>query len=148
MRLATPPRHSLSDIPASHLLAEIRRRERVVAELRRKHAACMAKLARLEAKIFDLGEPLASPRRRGRRAGDGLGFRLQPGQRARNEVPLHTAMHAALKGKEMNAGVIADVLLRSGYRTTSKNFRQLIALTFIKHPDLFKRVARGTYTAK
>lgn len=148
MRLARPLRSNLATVPASDLLAEIRRRERVVAELRRKHAAIMAKLARLEARIFDLGESLASPGRRGRRAGDGQGFGLRPGQRARNEVPLHRAMHAALKGTEMNAGAIADVLLRSGYRTTSKNFRQVIAISFIKHPDLFKRVARGTYTAK
>jgi hypothetical protein len=119
-----------------------------VADLRRKHAAIMAKLAKLEARIVDLGESPASPRRRGRPARSKLGLDQWSGQRVRNAVPLHTAMHAALKGKEMNAGAIADVLLRSGYRTTSKNFRQIIALTFIKHPDLFKRVARGMYTAK
>lgn len=152
MRLARPLRASLSAVPVADLHAEIQRRERRLAELKRKHAAMMAKLGRLEAMLATLGGAEGKSSRRGRRSKGARpvagAWVSGPALRVRNAIPLHTAMHAELKGKTMNAAEVGEALLRSGFRTTSKNFRQLLALTFIKHPDLFRRVARGMYTAK
>lgn len=145
MRLAKPLPRSLSDIPVADLLVEIRRRERLVAKLRREHVAIGAKLDRLERQIADMGDSPQSQRSadRGTRGGG-----IVPRRRLRDELPLHTALHAALKGKAMTAGEAAEAVLRFGYKTTSSNFRQVVALTFLKHKDLFKRVARGEYTAR
>lgn len=154
MRLARPPLATLSNVPIADLHAEIERRERRLAELKRKHAALMTKLDRLEATLAALGgvESKASrrgPRAKEVRAGTGAGAGASgPRVRARNALPLHTAMHAELTGKTMTAAELGEALLRSGHRTNSQNFRQVLALTFIKHPDLFHRVARGKYTAK
>ena len=43
---------------------------------------------------------------------------------------------------------MADAVKKSGYKSKSKNFRTLVALALLSHKKLFKRVARGQYTAK
>lgn len=53
-----------------------------------------------------------------------------------------------LDGKTMNVNDMAAAALESGYKTGSKDFRSVIALTMLKHPKIFKRVSRGQYTAK
>lgn len=149
MRLSRPPRSMLATVPVIDLHAEIRRRERLLAALKRKHAAIMAKLERLEAGMRDLeGARSARGVRTVPRDRRGATGRPPPRTRARNAVPLHRALHALLKNNPMRAADAGEALLHSGYRTTSKNFRQVIALTFIKHPDLFVRVARGMYRAR
>lgn len=69
--------------------------------------------------------------------------------RARNQVSLPAAMETVLKksGKPMRVGDIVDAVQRSGYRSSSANFRGIVNQTLIKEPR-FKSTERGFYTLK
>jgi hypothetical protein len=41
----------------------------------------------------------------------------------------------------------AAAVLESGYKTSAENFRTMVNQALIKRTDLFKKVARGKYTA-
>ena len=43
---------------------------------------------------------------------------------------------------------MTDAAKRAGHKSKSKNFRNIVALAIITNRKLFKRVARGQYTAK
>jgi hypothetical protein len=58
------------------------------------------------------------------------------------------ALHDLLKGRTMSVTEIASAVQEAGYRTTSPNFRTIVNQTLINRPELFRRVARGKYTAQ
>jgi hypothetical protein len=133
----------LSGISLDVLNAELRRRQRTVRTLQRRHANVLAKAARLEQQIRELGgEPGGGARRGpGRPRGSGTG------RRPRNEKNLVEALAGILNGKTMSVTEVADAVQRAGYRTSAANFRTIVNQTLIKS-DRFKRVGRGQYTAK
>jgi hypothetical protein len=134
----------LSGFSLDLLNAELRRRERAVRNLQRRHANTMAKASRLEDQIRALGgEPSGAGRRGpGRPRGSGAGRR-----RPRNEQNLVEALAGVLNGKTMSVTDVAEAVQKAGYRTSAANFRTIVNQTLIKS-DRFKRVGRGQYTAK
>ncbi|HET9185131.1 MAG TPA: hypothetical protein VFN82_03220, partial [Solirubrobacterales bacterium] len=123
-----------------------RRRQRSVRALQRRHSNVLAKAARLEDQIRELGgDPFASgrPGRRGPGRPRGSGG----GRRPRNEKNLVEALSGVLNGKTMSVTDVADAVQKAGYKTSAANFRTIVNQTLIKS-DRFKRVGRGQYTAK
>lgn len=129
-------RSPLAGLSTAQIHAELRTREKKLARVRRQYNSAVAKVARLEAQMRDLGGAVTG----GRGGGSGT--------RARNAVPLHTALHNLLKGKTMGAADAADALLKSGFRTTARTFRTMVNIALIKNKNLFKRIERGQYTSK
>lgn len=132
-------KHSIED-----LHAEIERRQRAVGPLEVRRQKLLAQVAVLDAEIGAAGgtpsrsamsdkpeRPRASIRRR-----------------AVNEVSLPAALHAAMKGKTLTVGEAADAVAAAGYKSFSRNFKVMVNMILTKHPKLFKRVARGQYTAR
>lgn len=129
-------RSPLSGLTTAQIHAELRTREKKLAGVRRQYNNAVAKVARLEARMRDLGGDV--PAGRGGRTGT----------RARNALPLHTSLHNLLKGKTMGAAEAAEALLNSGFKTTATTFRTMVNIALIKNKNLFKRVERGQYTSK
>ncbi|MEM9166892.1 MAG: hypothetical protein AAGB48_07680 [Planctomycetota bacterium] len=125
---------NLDAISDEALRAELSRRQRQSTTLLRKRDRLRAQLDAVEAELRANGASLA---------GLGSGRR-----RPSNAMTLVDAMHSVLDGKEFSVTDLALEVQRSGYNTTSPNFRTIVNQTLIKNPKLFKRVARGTYTAK
>ena len=48
----------------------------------------------------------------------------------------------------MSVPEMTEAAKRAGHKSKSKNFRNVVALAIITNRKLFKRVARGQYTAK
>ena len=129
---------SLTGLTNAQLQAELARRQSKVADLERRHRALSRRLAAVEAKIRAAGGEVggAVPGRRG--AGR---------RRATNKVSLADALRAVLKAKTLGVAEAADAVLRSGFKTHSKNFRTMVAIQLGKAKGI-KRVSRGQYTAK
>ena len=72
-------------------------------------------------------------------------------------MPIGSAAALTYLMSRMNAGMgvsisralaeITDAVLKSGFKTTSKNFRTMVAIQLGKAKGI-KRVSRGQYTAK
>lgn len=138
----------LSGYSLDLLNAELRRRERTVRTLQRRHSAAIAKAARLEDQIRELGgDPFASGRSRAGRRGPGRPRGSGGGKRPRNERNLVEALAGVLNGKTMSVTDVSEAVQKAGYRTSAANFRTIVNQTLIKS-DRFKRVGRGQYTAK
>jgi hypothetical protein len=136
----------LSGFSLDTLNAELRRRQRAVRTLQRRHANVMAKAARLEDQIRELGGDPFSSGRAGRR-GPGRPRGSGGGRRPRNEKNLVEALAGVLSNKTMSVTDVAEAVQKAGYRTGAANFRTIVNQTLIKS-DRFKRVGRGQYTAK
>ncbi len=128
---------ALTALTNAQLQAELARRQSQVAGLERRHRALSRRLAAVEAKI----------RAAGGMVGNGRTGGLGGGKRARNKVSLADALRAVLKGKTLGVAEAADAVLKSGYKTTSKGFRTMVAIQLGKAKGI-KRVSRGQYTAK
>ena len=129
---------NLSRIPTAQIHAELRRRQRDVAALLARREALARKLAFFDELLHGTSaQPAPTPN-------GAVGRR----RRAVNAVSLPQALHAALKGKTLSVTEAADAVLKSGYKTHSKSFRIQVNIALTKHPELFKRVERGRYTAK
>ena len=129
---------SLTGLTNAQLQAELARRQSKVADLERRHRALSRRLAALEAKIRAAG---------GEVGGTVPGRRSGTRRRATNKVSLADALRAILKGKPLGVAEAADAVLKSGFKTTSKNFRTMVAIQLGKAKGI-KRVSRGQYTAK
>lgn len=135
-RAARRPR-GLSSLSVSALQAEIRRREKLAGSLQRRRDRLARSLASLDAQV----EAMGWSRGRGRRAA--AGSRRRP----RNELNLVQALRRLLSGHPMSVTSASAAVQRAGYRTTSPNFRTIVNQTLI-NSGAFRRVSRGTYTAK
>ncbi len=133
-----PNASSVQGASLAVLHAELRRREKLVSRLRRKHATAMKRVAAIESQMAALG---AGP---GGGGGRGSGART----RAQNSMSLVDALVKVLTGKTMGVTEMAGAVQKAGYRTSSPNFRTIVNQTLIKNTDKFKRVGRGQYTAK
>ncbi len=131
-----PRSASLASLSPKAIRRELARRQSKFAGLERRHRALSRRLAAIEAKIRSAGGEVGSAR--AARAG---GRR----RRARNEMSLGEALRAVLKGKKLGVQQAADAVLKSGFKTHSKNFRTMVAIQLCKTKGI-KRVERGVYT--
>jgi hypothetical protein len=139
---------ALSRLSVQVLEAELRRREKGVGRLERKRAKLQSRLDALEDLIRSHGgSPGSGNGRRGRRGGGGRRGRRGGGRRPHNEMSLEKSLAKLLNGKTMAVTDIAEAVQRAGYRTGAENFRTIVNQTLIRS-DLFKKIARGQYTAK
>src|SRR5688500_9715995 len=72
----------------------------------------------------------------------GPGRRKGHGRRG-NSASLVEVLGTALKGQRLSVNEMIQAVQNAGYKTTSSNFRPIIAQALIKNPRLFKRVERG-----
>jgi DNA-binding transcriptional MerR regulator len=81
------------------------------------------------------------------KGGGGGGARRGGGTRARNETNLIETLDGVLraKGQPMNIGDIVEGVLRTGYRSTSENFRGIVNQQLIKERKRFQKTGRGMY---
>ncbi len=132
-------RNALASMTAEAIRRELARRQSKAAVLERRHRALSRRLAAVEAKIRAAGGEVGNARPAGRRGSAGR-------RRARNEMSLGEALKAALKGKKLGVQQTADAVLKAGFKTTSRNFRTMVAIALGKTKGI-KRVERGVYTA-
>ena len=132
---------TLNKLTTDDLQAELKRRERAARQLATRREKLVAQIDEIDAELASFGyEVTDAPR--GRRGSSGRG------SRPRNEMSLVEALAKALKGKTMGVSEAADAAAALGYKSTSANFRNIVNQTLLKHPDHFKKVERGQYTAK
>lgn len=130
----------LERLSSQELEAELRRRERLVGKLMRRHAALSRRLNAIEEQIEAMGGAVSGGGRR--RAG--AGRRTRP----KNTKTLIDALAEVLKGKTMTVTEVSEAVQRAGYRTNAENFRTIVNQALIRATDRFKKVGRGQYTAK
>lgn len=130
-------RVSLSGLPLQSLQREIQRRQGRVGGLIRRRDRMLAKVARMDASIRELGGAASSAGggRRGRRG------------RGKAGTGLAQSLHAVMQGKTMGVNDAAAAVLKSGYQSNAANFRVMVNAALLKHKEMFKRVSRGQYTA-
>ncbi len=131
-------------------MGEIERRRALIGTLVAQREDLTEQLNALNSEITELGSIAGSsngeaPRRgRGRPKGSGKGRRA--GRDGMDS--LATVLQSVLRGKTMRVPEMSDAAIRIGYKSKSKNFRNVVALTMLKNKKAFKRVSRGQYTAK
>lgn len=139
----------LANVSFEALSAEMRRREKSATKLHVKRERLLAKLAAIESRIGVSGgtsEARSGSAARGRRAGGG--GRRGPGiGRTANKVSLVEAMVKVLHGKTMGVSELAAAVKKSGYKSSSQNFRTIVNQALLKRKDKFKKLKRGEYTA-
>jgi hypothetical protein len=152
---------SLRSVPTSHLRAELERRSQDLDKLEAQRNALIEQMEEVDAEIATISAALGGGgARRGRRGGRGR----RPGRparkaaakrapraaggrkRARNAESLEVALAKVLKGKTMGVSEAADAVRKSGYKTTSPNFRTIVNQTLLRS-ELIKKTGRGAYTA-
>lgn len=160
------PRVSRSDLSTASiadLQAELERRASELRDLEAQRSELLAELERVDGEIAELGgspgavrrgRPPATVRRGpGRPPSTGAAAarpaaRRTGGKRPRNKMSLVDALRSVLEGQTMGVSEVAEAVQSAGYRTTSANFRTIVNQALINNPDVFKKVARGQYTAK
>ena len=129
-------RTGLVTLSVAELQAELRRRQSGAKALLRRREKAAAKLAMIDAKLAELGVSASG-------GPDALLGRKRP----KNDMNLVEALAKVLKSKTMSVTDAAAAVLDSGYKTSAENFRTMVNQALIKRTDLFKKVARGKYTA-
>lgn len=120
----------LGSLSMSELQAEINRRSKGVSKLIKKRDKYVTMLAEIEKQIAAAGGTVGG--RGGRRA---------------NGAGLKESIAKVLVGKPMNVGDIAEAVMKSGYISSSPNFKVMVNQQLIANKKLFKRVDRGLYSA-
>lgn len=148
-------RNPLARASFRDLQAELDRRQSEVAGLQQRRDELMEELHDIESTLAEYGEIDARSRvgrRRGpgRPPGSGRKRTRQAGSRGRgrNKMNLVEALSNTLKGKTMSVTEVSDAVQRNGYRTKSANFRTIVNQALLANPGVFKKIARGQYTAK
>ncbi|GJQ28987.1 MAG: hypothetical protein HBSAPP03_08710 [Phycisphaerae bacterium] len=134
---------SLAGVSLTTLQREIERRHAKGRVLRRKLHALHARAAKIESQLreyaaldvsFGVTRKGASPARR-----------TAGGMPRRGSLAM--SLQAVLRGKQMGVTEVAEAVKKAGYKTNSDNFRTIVNACLIKHKNLFKKIARGKYTA-
>lgn len=124
---------ALGSVSVEELQAELARRNRKVSSLERKREKLREQLAAVEAELSAHGALSATG-----------GIRKRP----KNELSLVETLQQVLKGQTLSVTEAAQAARDAGYMTTAANFRTIVNQTLIRESKLFKKVARGQYTAK
>lgn len=159
-------RIGLSSASWADLQGELQRREEAVAELEMRRAELLGEVEAIDAEIADLGgapkRKRGRPRKKvgrpagrrpgrkpGRKPGRPAGRKTAgPGRRTKGKMSLVEALSKVLSGRTLSVTEAADAVKSVGYQTKSANFRTIVNQTLIKYPNLYKKVARGQYTAR
>lgn len=124
---------SINKMTTAELQAELQRRERNIRKLERRREKLLEDLAAIDSELAAEGALSASG-----------GIRRRP----RNESNLVEALAGVLKGKTMSVTEATQAVQQAGYMTTAANFRTIVNQALIREKKVFKKVARGQYTAK
>ena len=131
----------LAGVSTASLRAELERRQSGVAAMQRRHQMLMQEADQIAAEIAAMGGAARNGAARGR-------GRPAPGRkRPKNEASLVDALVKLLQGKQLSVTDAARDVQKAGYRTSSASFRTIVNQALIKSPK-FRKVARGTYTAR
>jgi len=147
---------AIAKLTVAQLMAEVDRRRSTVGALVAQRDDLTSQLQAIDAEIADLesiggmANGVAPRRGPGRPKGSGKGHKRRGRGRKRqsNEQSLASVLQSVLRGKTMNVADMAEAALKSGYKSTSKNFKTVVGLTLLKGKKMFKRVSRGQYTAR
>jgi hypothetical protein len=120
-------------------------------ELKQQHEALTTELRELE-EVFGVSTANGVWGRRGGRTWRGQ-VRVERGKsrragRGRNADSLVTTLQNTLAGSTMSVSDAAQAVRKNGYHTKSANFRTIVNQALLSHPDVFKKVSRGQYTAR
>ncbi len=129
-------RFSLAELRAGLAL-----RERRLERLRAKSEQLRERVTRLDEEIAAAKGKRAAVRTPGARRTLGRG-------RPRNKTNLADALRKLLANKTMLVSEAAAAVRKAGYKTKSANFRLIVNQALLANRKLFKKVARGQYTAK
>ena len=132
---------SLARVTTTQLCQELERRRASMDELIKQRDALNAELTELETVLGPVTNTVANGRR-------GQGRRKGRGSRRGKGASLVEVLGTALRGQRMAVNEMIKAVQGAGYKTTSGNFRSIIAQALIKNPRRFKRVERGVYTAR
>ncbi len=116
-------------------------RERRLERLRARSEQLRERAAELDEEIAAAEGKLAPARTPGARRNRGSG-------RPRNKVNLADALRKLLTNKTKSVSEAAAAVRKAGYKTKSANFRLIVNQALLANRKLFKKVARGQYTAK
>jgi PAS domain-containing protein len=132
-----PTRKDLSNISAYELQAELQRRQQRTRQLMRRHQALIERAKIIGAEIERQGGP--------RGANELALALLRSGER--NKISLAEVLRRVLADKTLSAREATEAVIKTGYRTSSPNFRAIVHRALLTDPK-FRRVSRGRYTAK
>jgi hypothetical protein len=146
---------ALARLSTSDLRRELERRQAMAADLIRQRDALTAELQELEVAFGPTsainGFLAAARRKRGRPRGSGAArpamARAAVG-RPRNPNSLVEMLRKTLAGNTMSVTEAANAVQRAGYKTKSGNFRVIVNQALLSNSKLFRKVARGEYTAR
>ncbi len=136
---------ALANATVDQIQREVSKRHQRLAK---KRDALLADLEEVEAELDSIAAMTDQPSpKRGRRSGPS---RTGPRRRPKNDKPLPEVLHQVLQGKTLSVGEAVEAVQKAGYKTSSNNFRTIVNQQLIadKNKKLFKKVARGQYTAK
>ncbi len=128
-----PVKISANSMSFGELQAELQRRERGIRKLERRREKLLDELAKIDSELGSVGALGASGRIR---------------RRPRNEMNLVDSLVQVLDGKTMSVTEATRAVQKAGYITTAANFRTIVNQALIREKKMFKKVARGRYTAK
>jgi hypothetical protein len=133
----------LESLTTEQLTRELKRRQSLLGQLTARRGRLLRQLKDLDDRIAQLGGSVQEVRgvtAPGRAAGGG-----PKRSRARNPVSLPDAIAMAVEVRAtITPTEAAQLVLRNGYRSTSKNFGMMVANALAKDPR-FRRVSRGVY---
>jgi hypothetical protein len=125
---------SLIRVPTRDLVQEVERRRATLLKLRQRHDELLKELNGLRAEIQTLGGFQAMAR-------------TAHDKRDTKQPRLANVIRSVLAGKKMSVEEVTNAVLKTGYKTRSSNFRQVVQLALLKGQK-FRRVSRGVYTNK
>ncbi len=123
----------INTMSIAELQAELQRRERGIRKLERRRERLLDELATVDAELGAVGALSSSGSIR---------------RRPRNEMNLVDSLAAVLDNKTMSVTEVTQEVQKAGYMTTAANFRTIVNQALIREKKVFKKVARGQYTAK
>jgi hypothetical protein len=133
----------LAELSITDIHRELKKRAHKAKVLAHRRDALLAKAAKLDAQIRSYGGTASTSGR----SFAGLTARGTPRKRPQNTTGLAEALVNTLKGKTMGVTEVANAVQQNGYKTSAENFRTIVNQALIKHRKLFKKIARGKYTA-
>ena len=134
-------RTGLGRFSLAELRAGLALRERRLERLRASSEQLRERAAELDEEIAAAEGKLAPARTPGARRNRGSG-------RPRSKTNLADALRKLLTNKTMSVSDAVAAVRKAGYKTKSTNFRAIVNHALLANRKLFKRVARGQYTAR
>ncbi len=134
-------RTGLGRFSLAELRAGLALRERRLERLRARSEQLRERAAELDAEIAAAEGMLAPARTPGARRNRGSG-------RPQKKTNLADALRKLLTNKTKSVSEAMAAVRKAGYKTKSTDFRAIVNHELLANRKLFKRVARGQYTAR